>query len=143
MPSKDRQPPRFVPTLTEVVEETPLVVGAALAESSAPAAACEASTSSVPPETSESFMPLAKAQPGQVAINLTEADLQGLAEQAMGRVMARVDAMLEERLRYALADLVQLHTAALYQAMRSEVEEAVRTSVQEAVAQEQLPQRSD
>lgn len=137
MLSKDRQPPRFVPTLTEVVE--PAIVHPQVDDDHVPlpAAPSEPSESS---NSSESFMPLAQAQPGLAAIDLVNEQVSVLSQQAMDRIMARVDAVLEERLRYALADLVQLHTAALYQAMRSEVQEAVRTSVQEAVAQEQQAQ---
>ena len=50
--------------------------------------------------------------------------------------MARLDGALEERMRYALADMVQLHTQALYQAIRQDLETLVSASVHEAVAQE-------
>ena len=59
-----------------------------------------------------------------------------LAHTLQEKVMARLDATLEERLRYALADMVQLHTQALYQAIREDVEGLVSASVHEAVAQE-------
>ena len=50
--------------------------------------------------------------------------------------MERLDGVLEERLRYALADVVQLQTQALYQSIRQEVEGLVSAAVNEAVAQE-------
>lgn len=52
------------------------------------------------------------------------------------RVMQRVDAVLQERLRYALADIVQIHTDALYQSLRASVQDMVHASVTEAVVQE-------
>ena len=59
-----------------------------------------------------------------------------MAESMQTKVMARLDEDLEERLRYALADMVQLHTQALYQAIREDVEKLVQTSIHEAIAQE-------
>ena len=50
--------------------------------------------------------------------------------------MARLDVDLEERLRYALADVVQLHTQAMYQAIRQEVQSLVTEAVHEAIASE-------
>ena len=38
--------------------------------------------------------------------------------------------------RYALSDLVQMHTQSLYQAIRQDVEQLVSVSVHEAIAQE-------
>lgn len=137
MSSHPRQPPRYVPTLTEVVEAVP---SAAVLPDSLPGPQPAMAAQALPLLESEPLMPVAKAQTGLVATDLVNAEVRQLSEQAMERIMARVEAVLEERLRYALADLVQLHTATLYQAMRSEIEDAVRTSVQEAVAQEQLPQ---
>lgn len=143
MSTTPRQPPRYVPTLTEVVEPVTVVAGPVSTPSvpdDAPAdAAPSTSTPPVAAVESESFIPLAQSQSGLAAIDLVNDQVRQLSEQAMERVMARVDAVLQERLRYALADLVQLHTATLYQAMRREIEDAVRTSVQEAVAQEQWP----
>ena len=59
-----------------------------------------------------------------------------LAQILQLRVMERLDGVLEERLRYALADVVQLQTQALYQSIRQEVEGLVSAAVNEAVAQE-------
>jgi len=59
-----------------------------------------------------------------------------LAQTLQLRVMERLDGVLEERLRYALADVVQLQTQALYQSIRQEVEGLVSAAVNEAVAQE-------
>lgn len=129
----DRQPPRFVPTLTEVVE---------------PAVA-------PPPRVSDPAQDVPDSLPVQPAVAVAEASLasvpvsvaamspdelrdQGLAlaHNLQLRVMERLDDVLEERLRYALADVVQLQTQALYLAIRQEVEGLVSAAVNEAVAQE-------
>jgi hypothetical protein len=144
MSTQDRQPPRFVPTLTDVVGETvsaPAVSHHAEALPSTQAvediqARITANANANAEEEYEDLMPLAPVDIGQAAINLNAQDWQDISQQALARVMARVDVVLEERLRYALADVVQEHTAALYQAMRQEVEQAVHLSVQEAIAEE-------
>lgn len=121
-----RQPPRFVPTLTDVVQEAAHVVPAAntveYVFAQAPAEAVEAVA-----------LPEQSAQTPQ---SVHEPDWAETEQAIQSRVMERIDTDLEERLRYALADMVQLHTQTLYQAIRQDVEALVRTSVQEAIAQE-------
>ena len=144
MSTQDRQPPRFVPTLTDVVGETvsaPVVSHHAEALPSMEAvediqACITAHANANPEEEYKALMPRATVDIGQAAINLNAQDWQDISQQALARVTTRVDVVLEERLRYALADVVQEHTAALYQAMRQEVEQAVHLSVQEAIAEE-------
>lgn len=85
-----RVPPRFVPTLTEVVRPVP---GAA---EPAPAA---------PPVDQE---------------------------QIVQRVMQRVDAHLERRLREALAAAIVEHTRTLGPILQDEIEAVVRQAVAEA-----------
>lgn len=131
-----RQPPRFVPTLTDVV-----------LEQSAPA------TQAQVPETLSTFAPeppfkencaellaevaavsLPMSPPVQAPVAAQDWSLMAQAMQV--KVMERLDGTLEERLRYALADLVQMHTQTLYQAIRQDVEQLVSVSVHEAIAQE-------
>ena len=59
-----------------------------------------------------------------------------MAKAMQMKVMARLDEALEERLRYALADMVQLHTQALYQSIRTDVERLVGSAVHDAIALE-------
>lgn len=129
----DRQPPRFVPTLTEVVE---------------PPVAPPPSVSDPAQDVPDSLpvQPLgAVAEASLVSVPVSVAAMspdelrdQGLAlaHNLQLRVMERLDDVLEERLRYALADVVQLQTQALYLAIRQEVEGLVSAAVNEAVAQE-------
>lgn len=127
-----RQPPRFVPTLTDVV-----------LEQSAPATQAQA------PETLSTFAPeppfeeRCAVQQAEVAVvplpiqsPVAGQDWSLMAQAMQVKVMERLDGALEEHLRYALADLVQMHTQTLYQAIRQDVEQLVSVSVHEAIAQE-------
>lgn len=57
-------------------------------------------------------------------------------EEMVRRVMQRVDAMLERRLREAIAGVVAQHTRALAPLLREEIEASVRETVAEAFEQE-------
>lgn len=92
-----RPPPRFVPTLTEVVPPT---------ASSATGSATE------------------PAAPGVAQ------------EELVRRVLQRVDAMLERRLRERIAAVVIEQTQALAPLLRDEIEASVRQAVAEAFEQE-------
>jgi len=146
-----RQPPRFVPTLTDVVAESvgqhALPIGM-IAPEAAPVPVVQA----VQPAPAAAVRNAAESEGGARAADLAAEvvvqplaspqepsplpDGVALAHTLQEKVMARLDATLEERLRYALADMVQLHTQALYQAIREDVEGLVSASVHEAVAQE-------
>ncbi len=113
MSGAPRIPPRFVPTLTEVVQ-------AKAPEDSAPVL----------------------AQPAQVLTQALLADVAGtLEEQIIHRVMQRVDLSLERRLRESVATLVLEQTRSLGPLLREEIESVVRQSVSEAVSEE-LAQRT-
>ena len=103
-------PPRFVPTLTEVVHPS-LVSG----------------------------LPDATAQ-NVASTSNSDAPLHQLEDQVlhrvMQRVMQRVDLVLETRLREAVSQLILTHTQALGPRLREEIELVVRESVSQAIAQE-------
>ena len=103
-------PPRFVPTLTEVVRPLP---------ASPPA----------PENTSGSLVAPAKA----LAVS---ADLQ---EQMVQRVLQRVDLVLERRLREVVGQLILEHTQSLKPRLREEIEAVVRQSVNQAFQSEGVP----
>lgn len=139
MPPMDmRQPPRFVPTLTDVVAE-PL---AAIIPAAAPPQRSAAEQEGAEVDAA----PLYQAQPqphGRIA--QTVADTEPAAEQPdwsqivqtlQSRVLNNVEASLQAHLGQALQELLQSHTQAFYQAIRSDIEHLVHTSVQEALAQE-------
>ncbi|QNP48828.1 hypothetical protein [Diaphorobacter aerolatus] len=60
----------------------------------------------------------------------------GYEEYVVHRVMQRVDVMLEQRLRDAIAQVIQEQTRSIVPRLREEVESVVRQSVYEAVADE-------
>ena len=102
-----RIPPRYVPTLTEIVTSL---------EESAPRWAADAMALSDGAAEPES--------------------LSSMQEQMVHRVMQRVDVLVEQRLLEAIAAVVQQHTKALVPLLREEIEDSVRQSVSEAIAEE-------
>jgi len=58
------------------------------------------------------------------------------------RVMQRVDVVLDQRLREAIAVVVQEQTRSMVPRLREEVESVVRQAVYEAVAEELAGERS-
>lgn len=119
-----RTPPRFVPTLTEVVHGDAVPAIRAPAPATAPAAVTQ------PPPTVRAHIPA--PQPAPLAPKLPE----GFEEHMVHRVMQRVDVMLETRLREAIATVVQEQTRSVLPRLREEVESVVRHCVYEAVADE-------
>ncbi len=116
--SNSQMPPRFVPTLTEVVPPT---------KSSA----------------TVSSAPFLSSQSRQVMGADGALDSQ-FEDQMVHRVMQRVDLVLERRLREAVGQLILTHTQALGPRLREEIELVVRESVSQAVAQElPMPSRRD
>ncbi|MFT4241607.1 MAG: hypothetical protein QM569_04915 [Acidovorax sp.] len=119
-----RTPPRFVPTLTEVVQvpqATPLQ--GAQGTPVAPAHAAVAP----PPQRPAVPAPAAAMQPPLP---------DGMEEYMVHRVMQRVDVVLDKRLREAIATVVQEQTRSVLPRLREEIESVVRHAVYEAVADE-------
>ena len=133
-----RHPPRFVPTLTDVVPDAETMLAApnfAVSQEHLP----EPVDASFVQDVAESAAPLAKtASAPELPTQQCLVDIASM----QANVMARLDETLEERLRYALADMVQLHTQSLYQAIRADVERLVSSAVHEAIAQELAHMRS-
>ncbi|MFN4036722.1 hypothetical protein [Comamonas aquatica] len=97
----------------------------------------------VPDQVPVQPVSVAEAPPTPASVSVPAMTPDALRDQGLAlaqtlqlRVMERLDGVLEERLRYALADVVQLQTQALYQSIRQEVEGLVSAAVNEAVAQE-------
>ncbi|WP_431096490.1 hypothetical protein [Polaromonas aquatica] len=103
-------PPRFVPTLTEVVRPTPAAL---------PVAEPALSNAGVPP-----------------AQTAASAELE---EQMVQRVLQRVNLVLERRLREVVGQLILEHTQTLVPDLRKEIEEVVRQSVSQAFNRETAP----
>ena len=118
MSASPRTPPRFVPTLTEVVHADavmpePAPVVDMLAAPAQPPYAGQATASAYAPPS-----------PGV------------LEEEIVHRVMQRVDVSLDHRLREAIALVIQEQTRSVVPRLREEIESVVRQSVYEAVADE-------
>lgn len=123
-----RQPPRFVPTLTDVVSGVSLGAADILHNDE--------------PDALEPVKPQPNVEPADLPLSapgLPHSSVQDwpqMAQSMQARVMERLDASLEERLRYALADMVQMHSQSLYLALREDLERVVNSAVHEAIAQE-------
>lgn len=181
-----KTPPRFVPTLTEVVQVpdvAPLASGASnpaarttvlspsqsaiLAKAAAPAlrpsAAAQVAASATParpvapplaapqpvisppvsrapasPVPQRPAMSAATStRPRPVAVPGAARVLpDGMEEYMVHRVMQRVDVVLDQRLREAIATVVQEQTRSVLPRLREEIESVVRHAVYEAVADE-------
>jgi len=107
-----RVPPRYVPTLTEVVQ-------APAAQPAPPAPASPASPAS----------PSSPVAPVPAPAVLSE-------EQIVHRVMQRIDLTLDRQLREAIAATVLEQTRLLGPLLREEIEAAVRQTVSQALAEE-------
>ncbi|WPG34985.1 hypothetical protein [Variovorax sp. EBFNA2] len=125
MASTLRTPPRFVPTLTTVLEipaepvpvaETPRPTGAPVSQ---PAPPDPASVVALPP-----------------SVSLTPAEIVSLEEQLLHRVLQRVDLSLEERLSDAVSAAVQHQLDEMVPRLRGEIEAVLRALVIESMAAE-------
>ncbi|ADU99912.1 hypothetical protein HF896_12020 [Alicycliphilus denitrificans] len=126
-----KTPPRFVPTLTDVVHvpgdgRPPMAAQAAPVQPQAQAPAPQAPSQTPSP------------QDGVAASGGLPRDFE---EYVVHRVMQRVDVALDQRLREAIAQVVQEQTRFLVPRLRDEVESVVRHAVYEAVAQELADER--
>lgn len=116
-----RTPPRFVPTLTTVLDIKPSSAAetAAADEPMASPAAPPAEAMALDPQT-----------------RLTEADAFRLEEQLLHRVLQRVDLSLELQLSDAVSAAVQHQLDVMVPRLRAEIESVLRALVIEALAQE-------
>ena len=182
-----KTPPRFVPTLTEVVRvpdaaslapgatnpaarttvlspsqsaalaktAPPAVRPAPMQQSSAPVATARpvAPPLVAPPPVVSSQASRAVASPAQQRPSTFAAATsvgmppvsepvaaralpEGMEEYMVHRVMQRVDVVLDQRLREAIATVVQEQTRSVLPRLREEIESVVRHAVYEAVADE-------
>ncbi|MCR6476151.1 hypothetical protein NU688_08290 [Variovorax sp. ZS18.2.2] len=118
MASTLRTPPRFVPTLTTVLDIP--------AEPASP----EPSDAPVPQPDAASAVALPPAA------QLTQAEIVSLEEQLLHRVLQRVDLSLEERLSDAVSAAVQQQLDDMVPRLRGEIEAVLRALVIESMAAE-------
>ena len=132
MSTPPRLPPRFVPTLTDVVH---LPEGA---QSPAPRDVGEAAPQGDPAPTVPVVPVVASPDRGWPDGTLPD----GIEEYVVHRLMQRVDLVLDQQLREAIAAVVQEQTRSIVVRLREEVESVVRHAVYEAVAQELSGERA-
>jgi hypothetical protein len=118
MASTLRTPPRFVPTLTTVLDIPAEPAGSEPGEAPTPQPDA-ASAVALPP-----------------AAQLTQAEIVSLEEQLLHRVLQRVDLSLEERLSDAVSAAVQQQLDDMVPRLRGEIEAVLRALVIESMAAE-------
>jgi len=130
-----RTPPRFVPTLTEVVQNAPVYSSDEAWQQPSPAPLKDE-------WPSEPLVLPAELVAEQAAEMEAPSDLpdalanEALEDQIIHRVMQRVDLSLERRLQDAVSAMVLAQTQLLVPRLREEIEFVVRQSVSDAVADE-------
>lgn len=163
-----KAPPRFVPTLTDVVQLAGGVPGVGqpgvpVTGTASPSAQHVPSVSAMPaavprpvvaapvmaPPVPQSVPhPVPQARPvappaplppvasAPALFSRPAAGLKDIEEVVIHRVMQRVDVVLDQRLREAIATVVLEQTRSIVPRLREEVESVVRHAVYEAVAEE-------
>jgi hypothetical protein len=124
-----RMPPRYVPTLTEVVS----------AEQMAPPAPM---LDDILAGTLQTVAPLSPpgvgaGRPDPAPMPITQpADVSTLEDELVHRVLQRIDVSIDHRLQVAVMRLVDEYTRQLAPRLRAEVAEVVRQAVSDALARE-------
>lgn len=132
-----KAPPRFVPTLTEVVlgpDVLPVSVPPAQPAPSLPVSAAVPNAPVRSPD--EVISDVAATAHSQTSSSFRRDLPQGMEEYMVHRVMQRVDVVLDQRLREAIALVVQEQTRSVLPRLREEIESVVRHVVYEAMAEE-------
>ena len=109
-----RTPPRFVPTLTQVVVPQELPEPAALAE--------------------PSKSPVLLVQPSPTAHLLMAQNLQQLQQRVVDHVLHQMDATLERSMREVVSAVALSHANEIAQDLRPAIETTVKAMVEQAVS---------
>lgn len=143
MMSSTKKPPRFVPTLTDVVQmpeggpaTTPAIRSAGLKEAVTTEPIVATNVADALPRVAATSADESSASGEMMGVPY------GFEEYVVHRVMQRVDLVLDQRLREAIALVVQEQTRSMVPRLREEVESVVRHAVYEAVAEELAGERS-
>ena len=118
MPTKAKQPPRFLPTLTEVVQ-----TGGDAPKPSPGEAAFAAPLKAVRPSLG------------------VEMDPTSVVEINVSKILFRLEGPLQNRLKLALGEIIQGHVDALMPLVAQEIEAVVRETVREGVSAELVRSR--
>lgn len=130
-----RTPPRFVPTLTEVVQNAPVYSSEDSWQQPSPTSPRDEWPSEPLVLPAEPAAPPADDMQMPVSAQNPPAS-EALEDQIIHRVMQRVDLSLERRLQDAVSAMVLAQTQLLVPRLREEIEFVVRQSVSDAVADE-------
>ena len=138
-----RQPPRFVPTLTDVVAEPalqgsdPLLSPGSAADVDALWVGSQQPTCALPPS---SPAPWHVEHNGQATTDapsrVMQPDWEQLTQVLHARVMQSLESSLQAHLGQALQHVLQTHTETFYKSMHQDMRRLVYTTVHDAVAQE-------
>ena len=141
-----RTPPRFVPTLTTVLElpAEPVPASEPVAEPQPEPEPERADEAAAAPVAAPAPAPAPSAAAGDPAravalgrqARLSEADAFQLEEQLVHRVLQRIDLSLEERLSDTVSAAVQQQLDDMIPRLRDEIETVLRELVSEALARE-------
>ena len=120
MPAKSKHPPRFLPTLTEVVQVGPVALDAAK------------------PALGDAVFatPLSPPMP-----EVTESNAPSPVELNVSKILFRLEVPLQARLKLAVGEIIQGHVDALMPLIAQEIEAVVRETVREGVTAELVRSR--
>lgn len=125
-----RQPPRFVPTLTDVVAEPQDVV-------TAQCAAVDPVKRELPLSSDAMLHSSSSFEEQAVAVKAAAVfERSMLAQNLQSKVMQQLEVRLQEHLHHAFSAVLQQHTQSLYQAIHTDIEQIVKACVQDALAAE-------
>jgi hypothetical protein len=128
--SNTHLPPRFVPTLTDVVQPDVLRPEPSMSIH-------QNSTAQVSRSEQTSSFNTSHTQSASITPPLMTLETQlKLENEILSRVMQRVDTVLEASLQEAVSEIVFAHTQTLTPRLREEIELVVRDAVMQAVSQE-------
>lgn len=122
-------PPRYVPTLTEVVTGLESLPPEACVAQAAPVLPGAELPAAAPLEAAPAVLFDAPAVP-------TPADMAAAEELLVQRLLQRVELALDQRLQACIAQVVQEQTRSITLRLQEELESVVRETVHDAVAQE-------
>lgn len=131
--SGTRTPPRFVPTLTTVLEMPSEASAAAPSSVDAGAPPLVPSFASAPVQAPIDLVDAVALHPRE---QLSDEAAFRLEDQLLHRVLQRIDLSLEERLSDAVSAAVQQQLDAMVPRLRDEIEGVLRALVIESLAQE-------
>ncbi len=118
MPTKAKQPPRFLPTLTEVVQTGP-------------------NSATASPGEAVFALPLKGTKSG----GGVQLEGQSVVEMNVSKILFRLEGPLQNRLKLAVEEIIQGHVDALMPLIAQEIEAVVRETVREGVSAELVRSR--